>query len=391
MSNRSFRTYRGGGASLHPFWGLHIAMVLMCICGIGFVPVAHAASPLSGFNPARLANAGNQAFAEATSFFGSSALPASEVFNNHWNSGGDYNAYWNAAGGVIVDGLRIAVINRGELFVKESDDAQAFFYSVRKQRDLTVGKVYGIDVTAHGFAASGVELSYGHSLGALVPGLDIGLTIRGLRPTTLQDGSVTGTATPVTSQTYTTDMNINYHYDKNYLYTRKDAHNGGGVGYSGDIGLSYKKDSFSAECLVRDIAGMLIWDSAPYTEAQATNTPPTITDGYQIFNPAIKGYESQKKYYQHIPLKTDFIARYDDGKYDGVFTVNLIDGDPHFWLEAGYNVTKSLNLSVGYNVEYTAVQVGMKLSHFAMALLADNVDVNRVKCFGFQAAYNFAW
>lgn len=392
MLNRSFRLYRGGGTAPSTFFlSLHLILLLVAICSNGLVSEAHAASPLNGFNPARLANADNQAFVEATSFFGSSALPASEVFDNHWNSGGDYNAYWNAASGVIMHGVRLAIINRGELFMKESNDAQTFFYRERKHLDLTVGKVYDINASVHGFAASGLELSYGHSLGALLPGLDIGFTIRGLRPTTLQDGTATGAVTPVTGQTYNIDMNINYFYDKNFLYKRSGAHLEGGLGYSGDIGLSYKKDSFLAECLVRDIAGMLIWDSAPYTEAKAVNTPSTTTGGYQTFTPTIQGYESQKRYYQHIPLKTDFIAQYDDGTYDGTFTVNLIDGDPHYWLEAGYSVNKSLNLSVGYNVEYSAVQVGMKLSHFTMALLTDNIDVDKVKCFGFKVAYGFAW
>lgn len=392
MLNRSFRLHLGGGASPPPFfWCLHIALLLVFFCSNGLVSEASAASPLNGFNPARLATAGNQAFVEATSFFGSSALPATEVFDNHWNSGGDYDAYWNAASGVIINGMRIAIINRGELFTKESSDTQAFFYSVNKKRDLTVGKVYGINASVHGFAATGLELSYGHSLGALLPGLDIGITVRGLRPTTLQDGTATGSVTALTGQTYSIDMNINYFYDKNYLYTRRDAHNGGGLGYSGDIGLSYKKDSFSAECLVRDIAGVLIWDSAPYTDAKAATAHSTTTGNYQTFSPTIQGYESHKRYYQHIPLKTDFIARYDDKTYDGSFTVNLIDGDPHYWLEAGYNVNTSLNLSAGYNVEYSAVQVGMKYSDFTAALLTDNFNVDRVKCFGFQLAYKFEW
>jgi hypothetical protein len=367
-------------------------MLLIAIWGSSLVPEAQAASPLSGFNPAGLADAGNHAFAEATSFFGSSALPASEVFNNHWNSGGDYNAYWNAATGVTFNGVRIAIINRGELFVKESNDTQSFFYSERTQSNLTVGKIYNINASAHGFAASGVELSYGHSLGALLPGLDIGITLRGLRPTTMQDGNVTGNVTPITGQTYNTDMNLNYFYDKNYIYKRTGGNLEGGLGYSGDIGLSYKRDSFLAECVVRDIAGVLIWDSAPYTDAVlTTNTHSTTTGGYQTFSPAIQGIESQKKYYQHIPLKTDFIAQYDNGNYDGSFTVNLIDNDPHYWLEAGYNINKSLKLSVGYNVEYSAAQVSMKLYNFTAAVLTDNIDVDKVKCFGFQIAYSFAW
>lgn len=397
MSNHFFSPHRGfgGDEGVPPLFlgSLRIVVILLAfICSNGLVSEAHAASPLNGFNPARLAKAPNQAFVEATSFFGSSTLPATEVFNNHWNSGGDYDAYWNAASGVVINGVRIALINRGEFFMKESDDSQAFFYSVNKKRDLTVGKIYDINASVHGFAASGLELSYGRSLGTLLPGLDVGITVRVLRPTTLQDGTATGSVTPITTQTYTTDMNINYFYDKNYLYTRKDAHRGDGLGYSADIGLSYKHDSFLAECLVRDIGGALIWDSAPYTDAKAvTNAHSTSVNGYQIFNPTIQGYESHKKYYQHIPLKTDFVAQYDDGTYNGAFTVNLIDDNPHYWLEAGYNVNKSLNLGIGYNIEYSAVQVGMKFSNFTAALLTDNINVDTVKCFGFQIGYKYTW
>ncbi|GFO53181.1 hypothetical protein GMSM_01880 [Geomonas sp. Red276] len=392
----SIRITGRGGLAAPLFASLFLAAVLSCLAGLS--SPAYGASPLSGFNPARLAGGGREAFVETSAFAGDTALPLAGINNDSWNGSftprepGHGEAYWNLAGGVVFDGFRVAAVNRGEWFLKANRDTQDFFYRIKKHLDLPVGKTYHIDLSINGFAASGVEISYGRSLGALLPGLSVGATVRYLRPATMQDGSVKGTVTPTGPKSYDFNLNVNYQYDRNILYRRRNTTVGDGVGYSADLGVAFQRDAFRCGVLARDLAGEIIWYAVPYTDAVAsTDRLTTSPDGYQNFSPTISGYEGNKRFHQRIPLKIDFEAGYSAGDLDGLFTVNLVDDEPHYWLEGSYRLGSRSSVSLGYNVEYSAVKVGFAFHDFSVSVLCDDVRVAAAKAFGGELAYHYSW
>ncbi|MCM0081238.1 hypothetical protein L4X63_06525 [Geomonas sp. Red32] len=393
MSNRITRR---GGLNAPPLHIVFLALVLFSLAG--FVFPAYGASPLSGFNPARLAGGGREAFVETSVFAGDTALTLAGINNDTWSGSftprehGHGEAYWNIAGGVVLNGFRVAAVNRGEWFVKANKDTQEFFYRIKKHLDLPVGKTYDINLSINGFAATGVELSYGRSLGDFLPGASVGATVRYLRPATMQEGSVKGTVTPNSRNTYDFNLNVNYEYDRNILYRRRNTSVGDGLGYSADVGVAYQRESFRCGVLARDLAGEIIWYAVPYTDAVAsTDRLTTSPDGYQNFSPTISGYEGNKRFHQRIPLKVDFEAGYTAGDLDGLVTVNLVDNEPHYWLEGSYRLGSRSSVSLGYNVEYSAVKAGFAFHDFSVSVLCDDVRLASAKAFGGELAYHYSW
>jgi hypothetical protein len=198
--------------------------------------------------------------------------------------------------------------------------------------------------------------------------------------------------TPTGPKNYGFDLQLDYAYGRNILYKRKDEHLGRGYGYSADAGLLFQRPHLRLEALVRDIAGTIAWNSAPYTNAVAgSDTITTSPDGYQEFRPTIHGYEGHKEYRQRIPIKTDLNAKYDYGPFAGTCTVNLIETRPLYWLEAEYRFSDSAAFSVGYNVNYSAVMIGASIAGFELDVVTDEVTFKAAKPLGLRFSYKYSW
>jgi hypothetical protein len=388
-----------GGLRASFFFGLLRAFIgTVAVSAIICPRPCSGTSPISGYNPARLGAEGNGVFITSTAFLADTALPVWSFLDDTWN--GSFSAtdravadtYWKAETGAIVNSWRVAGFNRGELFIDTNRDTVEFFYRNKKHLDLPTGKQYDINLAASGFAAYGVEISYGRKLDALITGLAAGVTLRYLNPQTLQDGAVTGIVTPNGPKSYDFDLKLDYAYGRNILYKRKDEHLGHGYGYSADAGLLFQSPHLRLEALVRDIAGTIVWNSVPYTNAVAgSDTITTSPDGYQEFRPTIHGFEGHKEYRQRIPIKTDLIAKYGYGPVAATCTVNFIETRPLYWLEAEYRFSDSAALSIGYNVNYSAVIAGANIAGFELDVVTDEVTFSAAKALGLRLSYKYSW
>jgi len=362
-------------------------------------PAAQASPPLAGYNPAHLATDRDGAFISASAFAADTVLPVIGLYDDSWrgpftpenrNTG---DLFWNASSGVVFKGWRVALFNRGEMFIDCNRDTIEFFYKNKKKLDLPVGYTYRADAHVNGFMANGFEISHGRSLDALVPGLSAGITLRYLQPQSfLQQGSMTGQVMPTSATTYDFDLFLDYNYNHNAVYHRQDEEISGGYGFSADLGLAYRNEGFHAEALVRDLAGTITWYSAPYTVAHAvTPGAPVITDGYQDFSPSIVGYEGNRRVHQRLPLKTDITVGYDYGDWGGSGTVILIDDDPRTWFEGTYRFTDKVSMALGYNLDYDAFQYTLVAHGFTLALTTSDVELRDARALGGSISYVFNW
>lgn len=360
--------------------------------------VVIAAPPLSGYNPALLPYSPNGPFVDLSMFAADTVLPVISILDDSWR--GDFtpedsnkaDVYWNAASGVIANGWRVAAFNRGEMLIDCNRDSIEFFYLAKKKRDLVTGQIYDADVKAYGLIANGVEVSHGRKLDNLIPGLSVGATVRYLNPRYLQDGTIDGYVIPVGPRSYDYNLFLDYAYSDNIVYKRKDEDQGSGFGFSADIGLSYRNSGWRAEVLMRDVLGTVFWDSVPYTSAYAvTPDDPTITNGYQDFEPSIKGYEGNKRHRQEIPLKTDLTLGYDYKSFSGSASAVLIDWEPRTWLEVTYRFNDDVQLSLGYNFDYSAVSYGLAAHGLAVGVTLSGFEIRDSRALGFQISYLYAW
>ena len=386
----------GGAAPILPasvlFKGNLIAIIgiLLSVLVLTFPSPGFAQSPLSDFNPAVLIDSPNIIFFDGRTFWADNALPLRAIFFDKW--GGPFNPdttnssdnYWKTGAGLVHNGWRLAGYYRGELFMTANKDTIEILRMVNRKEELTEARVFEIDLKTDGFSAAGFELSKGIDLNKVTKGLSSGVTARYLRGEKIQNGSITGTVTSTGPMTYDFDFSLDYLYDENLVYDRRDTISGTGNGYSLDLGVRYLiNERLSAEVLLRDIGGRIYWRDVPYTTANATSDIKSYDEeGYQVYRPTIQGYEGYRDFTQEIPLKTDISLSYQKGVVALTPTVNFIEGRPLYWIDMEYIVSNDIHMLIGYNANYHAVSAGMVYRKTSFNIWLNDIDLYRTSAIG---------
>ncbi len=366
-----------------------------------FFPYSGSAqTPLSGFNPATIVDAGEGMFIEANVFGANNVFALRSLILDKWdghfkpNRHNTADACWKADSGVIYKRWRVAVFYRGELFIKTNKDTVEILRMVNLKQDLSAGRNFAIDLKANGFSAAGLEVSRGFPLDGILKGLSAGFTARYLRGEKIQSGTISGRVTPEASKSYDFELFLDYVYDENYVYERRDEGSSfSGDGHSLDFGLRYNmNDRFNAGVLIRDVMGRIYWRNIPYTTADATSKIKSYDeDGYQQFRPTIRGYESHKDYMQRIPLKTDIDISYALMPFVFGSTVNIIENRPLYWLSVHYHAADNFHFSVKYNANYEAFSAGLAYRAAKLEIYSSDVRLGRANAAGLTASLRYEW
>lgn len=360
-----------------------------------FLPVlasfecAWAQSPLSGFNPAALSDRPTGAFIDGTFFAGSNAVPLKAIYLDKWD--GPFNPdgtnqsdlYWKTGAGVAYGGWRLAWFYRGEAFMEANRDTIELL-RMANLKNIDSADEFDIDMSVKGFSATGIELSTGFSLDALLKGLDAGVTARYLRGLQIQEGTLTGAAMTMSLETYDFDLLLDYVYDKNLVYSRPDALRGNGNGLSFDLGFRYiYSPALKAELLFRDILGSIYWKNVPYTKARAASEIISFDeDGFQQYSPTISGFEGYKDFKQKIPLKTDLSVSYARGPFTLRPELNFIGSRSLKWIFLGYRAGSRTTFSAGYNLDYNGLSLGASHRIFNIQAFTSNLDLEDANALG---------
>ncbi len=373
-------------------------LIIILLSGLFLYPaLSIAQSPVSDFNPATLTELHNGFYFTGKNFLADNALPLRALFFNKW--GGPFSPdsinrsdnYWKTDIARINNGWRMAGFYRGELFIEANKDTVEILHMTHLKQQLPVGSVFDINLNGRGFSAYGLELSKGISLNSTIEGLTAGFTVRYLRGEKIQDGSIKGKLTSTGPMSYDFNLSLDYMYDDNLIYSRRDTISGSGNGYSLDAGIKYMLNkSLSSEVLLRDIGGRIYWKDVPYTTANATSDiKSSDNEGYQKYRPTIQGYESYKDFIQKIPLKTDIVFSYKQGAFTLTPTVNLIEDRPLYWIEIGHETTKYVSTMVGYNLNYHAVSIGGTYKEFLINIFSSDIDLRRINAIGLTLSYGY--
>jgi len=379
----------------------HFVAAVILLSVLCLVLPASAQSPISGFNPATLVDSVDGVFLDAKTFWADNALPLRAIFlDKGWEGPfrpegtNNLDVFWKTDTGIIHRGWRVAGFYRGELFMKANRDTAEILRMINLKEKLPVGRTFDIDMTAAGFSAKGIELSRGFRIKGLGSGNDlaVGFTVRYMSGEKIQEGTIKGNATPTDPKAYDFDLQLDYVYDKNFVYKRRDTIPGTGDGYSFDVGMKYDfNDSLSAELLFRDIMGRIYWKDVPYTTADATSeTKYFDEEGYMAFRPIIRGYEAYKDFTQKIPLRTDVMVTYKKDPFTLSPAINFIKGRPLYWMDVGYKATENLSFDIGYNTNYKSFSIGTVYKKAILKIYGNDITLSAM-AIGLIMSFRYEW
>ena len=339
-------------------------------------------------------------FVDASAFFADNVLPVHSIVFDEWD--GPFNirnsnsadVYWETGTGLVYKGWRVSGFYRGELFMDANKDTVEILRLINLKKELPVGRNFDVDIKANGFTATGIEISKGLKLEGILKGLSVGCTARYLKGEQIQTGEIRGNVLTTGQKSYDFNLNLDYVYDKNILYKRRDQESSfSGDGYSFDVGLRYLlNDKISMDVLLRDIGGRIYWKNIPYTTADATsNTKSYDDDGYQQFRPTIQGYESFKNYIQKIPLKTDVELSYSGERLKVNSTVNLFQDRALYWIDLTYKAAGGIYIKTGYNINYKAANIGLIYKNALLNLYSSDIRLTKANALGLMASLRYEW
>ncbi len=371
-----------------------VALLLLCI-----PTFLYSRTPLSGYNPAVSSYTQREFFVTVDSFGANTALPVQSFFSPTWS--GPFHpeernyldVLWNAAAGISVRNWTLAMFSRAEYFIDCNKDTAEILKLINNKEELPVGRTFLIDIKSRSFSSSGLEISRRIGLEQLLQGLTAGFTVRSFLATGIQQGKITGTVVPISPKSYEYNLLMDYIYDKNKVYDRRDEYPENGYGYSLDIGFAYYPlQYFGIECLMRDIAGRIYWNKIPYTTATATsNNMEYDKDGYLIFKPTITGYESHKSMIQKIPLKTDLSFVYRMPKTEVSTTINFIEDRPLYWVNCDIHAGNDFSILTGYNFNYESAVLGCRWRNIALQIYASSLFLDETKSLGVNFSLTTSW
>ena len=363
---------------------------------------AYSQSPISGFNPATLVNGADGLFIDGKSFWGSNALPLQAIFRDKGWEGpfrpadrNNIDVFGRADTGIIYRGWRLAGFYREELFIEANRDTVEVFRMINMRQDLPVGRIFDINLKARGFSATGIELSRGFRIEDIIFGnaLSIGFTARYMSGSRIQEGTIKGNVIPTDPKIYDFTLKLDYVYDENFVYERRNVIPGRGAGYSFDIGIKYEfNDSLGVELLFRDILGRIYRRDVPYTTAELISITRYFDEyGYMVFRPTIRGYRGNKDFTQKIPLKTDITLTYTKDSFWISPTINFIENRPLYWINIGYKPTENLSFDIGYNINYRSLSMGIAYKEALFEIHTDNVNLEEAMAIGFSMSLRYEW
>lgn len=355
---------------------------------------ARAQSPLSGFNPATLSDRPTGAFIDGRFFTSSEAVELRAIYLDKWDGNfhpettNNSELVWMTDAGLAYGGWRLAGFYRGEAFMKANKDTLELLRMLNL-KEINSPNAFDIDIGITGFSATGIELSKGFRLDAVLEGLDAGITARYLRGLQIQEGTLTGTAATTSPATYEFDLLLDYVYDKNIIYERTGLTRGKGNGLSFDLGFRYKySPNLKAELVFRDIMGTIYWNRVPYTTANAASEVISFDEnGFQQYRPTINGFEGYKDFRQNIQLKTDLSVSYTRGALTLRPEVNFIGERSLKWIFLGY-LAGNTAISTGYNLEYGTISLGITHRIFSMQAFTSHFDPSDANALGLAFSIN---
>jgi len=241
---------------------------------------------------------------------------------------------------VLKNGYYVGYFYQNDIIIQTNRDFVDAYYAIKNnltpQNDTLYDLTLGIDgIERHGIVASKTFLDYQSPTQNLKIALGAYLSY----DTALQNGTIQGTGTLSSDNTYTLLGESTYFYSENLLYDL-DVEESYGLGYGMHLACYYTHTPSHTKVtlLINDLFARSYWKNLPYSLITLQTQNETIgEDGYLSYDPTISGWELTKNYTQII--------------------------DPKYHIEVEKSLSSTSSFTLGYDYAYALSMPYIKTSY----------------------------
>ncbi|RVU84404.1 hypothetical protein EOL70_13045 [Leucothrix sargassi] len=333
-----------------------------------------------------------QPYVDMDSFFSSEPISLKAI-DDDWQ--GEYHpngekltaSVWLESG-FKKNGWALGALYREEHLYNFTSDTADLYYTISNDADLDPNRTYNIALDAYRFRGLGLRLANEYPI---TPKLNVSVGGSLFSASKVLEGSLTGSASAETSDTYDYQFEGDYVYDKDVLFGRPNTKAPNGIGLALDVGLDWKPTKQSQIKLnIRDLAGAIHWKDAPYTVAQAnSDNVTTDEDGFSSVNPILSGFEGYRSSYtQHLEPSANLSAQYQPtgSRYTASAKLKYINDDV-FYAIGGQKAFANSQLALHYWPNINTLEMGWSGKQLDLSLAIDDVDFSDARTFWLSLTY----
>ncbi|MCX7845672.1 MAG: hypothetical protein N2312_03565 [Dictyoglomaceae bacterium] len=263
---------------------------------------------------------------------------------------------------------------------KINEPTREFIQKLTNKEPITIGKNYDILFDLEGFSVIGGKFSKIHNFKNIL----FTLSSKILYGVDVQVGKLLGNFRRLDEKSYQFSLSLDYLYNKNYLYERRDLKKGYGLGFSFDLDLTLNLlENLLLNISFQDFYGKIYWKNIPYTVADATTDREYYDEyGNIVYRPLIQGYEGYKDYIQDIPLKIRFLMEYSINPFKLNLNFNFLKNYYFYHIKISYPLFFSRNFSF-INSPYYKYYMEIP-SEIGLIFSGDNTSIYCVSFYFYQ-------
>lgn len=310
------------------------------------------------------------------------SVPVLDFFGS-WKGAKEYHqgdrAYANnfAQIGVQYNKWSLATFYRYDYYIDMHPDVAEYRYLFHNHRDQLADKDYIYDFYEQRSNSQGLRLGYRFEPSddlTVSSYLNIIHSVK-FQDRDIKDGYING-------KTKLGDANINYHYNKDTLFTLSNVEqNPTGYGASVDIDVNYKiADDLVLDVSVKDLFHFIRFTDSPYTIG-SFSVGHFIYDQDDVLQQKpladLMTHEGGEPvdFEQKLPLRVRAqLSKWIDNKYllNVQYDTNEIDSSTT--VKGGYQFTNNSQIALSYNIDHRSIGLHSRYNTFYFNLVTDNPD-----------------
>ncbi len=275
--------------------------------------------------------------------------------------------------GVRYGEFSLSVFSRYEWYLKFSPDTMALYGASVNGEDLSLGKIYNVDLSVEHLVSDGLKLGWSHDWN---DSFSTYLSLSYLQAREVMSGELSGQVQHLFNAIYTGELNLDYVYSDDVLLNRQVSEQHSHFGYSSDIGINWQiSDNWFVSLWAQDVVNAIEWRNVPRTRATAnTATADVDDDGNISIHPVVTGVEDNTNYTQHLPAKYHSRINYLYG--DGGLGVKSVYVDELWLVDLEWSAlwSGSWVSNISYNLQSGAIGLKAQWQHFYLGIQSDSLD-----------------